>query len=91
MNKYLPEYLEAYDQGIKEVCKKLDLILAAIYDEPEETPETDDNNIENKTEETDITETAVSAENNSEDKPVEENADNNQTPEKKKRGRPAKK
>lgn len=46
--KLLPEYLEEYSEGFKEVCKKLDLILDAIYGD----------------EETEVTETEVPADNN---------------------------
>lgn len=50
-NKYIPEYLEEINknfeescEGLKEVCKKLDLILEAIYGE-EETESSVDNEI----------------------------------------------
>lgn len=50
--KYLPDYLEEYSQafkeskeGYKEVCKKLDLILEAIYgDKKEKTVKDNANN-----------------------------------------------
>ena len=29
--KFIPDYLEEYSDGLQEVCKKLDLILDAIY------------------------------------------------------------
>lgn len=50
MNKYIPDYLEefseafqTFNEALKEVCKKLDLITDAIYGE-NETVEIADNN-----------------------------------------------
>lgn len=48
MNKYIPDYLDELNEGLKEVCKKLDLILDAIYGEeeaaePEEVRDSDNN------------------------------------------------
>lgn len=50
MNKFLPEYLEdickagaASAEALKEVCKKLDLILDAIYGEEETAVSADTN------------------------------------------------
>lgn len=94
MNKFLPEYLEelskasaASAEALKEVCKKLDLILDAVYGEEEtDVTETEISNNEDKTD----TETEVSADNKEE--PIkEENADDKQTQEPKKRGRKPKK
>ena len=103
MNKYIPDYLEefseafqTFNEALKEVCKKLDLITDAIYGE----------------EETDVTETAEIADNNedlvvpditlpeilpakqvklpnedNEEPTQDENADDKQTSAPKKRGR----
>lgn len=95
MNKYLPDYLEAYDKGIQDVCKKLDLILAAIYgDEPEDTPETAkvDNNEDLVVPDITLPEILpakqVKLPNEDNEEPTkDENADDKQTAAPKKRGR----
>ena len=50
--KLIPEYLEEYSEGLKEVCKKLDLILDAIYgkeaDEQIKIEEAEKANADNK-------------------------------------------
>ena len=48
MNKFLPEYLEDFNNGLKQVCEKLDLILEAIYGEEDNEDTTQDNNANNK-------------------------------------------
>lgn len=78
MNKYLPEYLNSIDDGIKTLCEKIDLVLEAIYGSEA------DRAIEEEQ-----AAAALTADNN--EQTPEDNADDTETPTPKKRGRKPKK
>ena len=86
MNKYIPDYLEefseafqTFNEALKEVCKKLDLITDAIYGTPD---------LEELVQEPDkVEEPAEIADNNEEEKQYDYVPEDKQTSTPKKRGR----